>query len=85
MGYLHLMSLPKNRVDVSIEPPRMPDIRLYTVYEKGRKYLERKNPQLFYKEKYKLLRRLILFHVGGGCPVPPPAAVSTKISTKPCK
>jgi len=63
----------------------MPDIRLYNVYEKGSKYLERKNPQLFYKEKYKLLRRLQLFHVGGGCPVSRPAARSTKISMKPCK
>jgi len=49
----------------------MPDIRLYNVYEKGGKYLERKNPQLFYKEKYKLLRRLILFmlEVAVQCPL----------------
>ena len=63
----------------------MTDIRLYNVYEKGGKYLQRKNPQLFYKEKYKLLRRLQLIHVGGGCPVSPRAAMSTKISMKPCK
>jgi hypothetical protein len=46
-------------VGVSTEPLCMPEIRLCNVYEKGRKYLERKNPQLFYKEKYKLLRRSI--------------------------
>jgi hypothetical protein len=46
-------------IGVSTEPPCMPEIRLYNVYEKGRKYLERKNPLLFYKEKYTLLRRLM--------------------------
>jgi len=79
------MSLPKNMVGVSTEPPCIPEIRLYNVYEKGRKYLKEKNPQLFYVEKYKLLRRLIYFHVGDVCPVSPPAAVSTKIGMKPCK
>jgi hypothetical protein len=46
-------------VDVSTEPPCRPEIRLYNVYEKGRKYWERKTPQFVYKKKYKLLRRLI--------------------------
>jgi hypothetical protein len=53
------MLLPRNMVSVSTEPPYMPEINLCNVYEKDRKYLERKKPQLFYREKYKLLRSLI--------------------------
>ena len=45
------MSLLKNMVGVRTEPPCTPEIRLYNVrvYEKGMKYFERKNLQLFYK------------------------------------
>jgi len=47
MGYLHLMTLTKNMVGVSTEPPCMPEIRLCNVYEKGRKYLENKTHSYF--------------------------------------